>query len=284
MPYLDTPALRFHVQELGPPDGAPVVMFHGLFSGNLAAWYFSSAPAVAATHRVRLVDLRGHGLTERPATGYDRQTMIGDALAVTADLDPFVAVGHSYGALLALRLANAHPDRVAGLVLVDPPLGTGSRERGRTADRWVASLARAAESGDSSEGIDPDGRQADQGEAKGPAGQVDALLAETSILADLDAEEPIGDAELRAPQVPMLFLFGRDSAWAPGADRVRRVRPDVDCRVLAGGHDLQLDNKAEVTAAITTFLATLPTPHDLPPERGVEEVHEVEEHEEVPYG
>lgn len=213
----------------------PVVMLHGLFTGNLAAWYFSAGPAVAkAGHRVRLVDLRGHGLSDRPATGYDERSMVADAEAVTADLAPFAVVGHSYGALLALRLALAHPERVTSLVLVEPPLGPAGRDgkgssAGATSARW-----RTWEDG--------------------PSDQVQALLEETSLLADLEAERPVADDELRAIDVPALFLFGSESPWRDGAVRVKAVRPDLPCTVLFGGHDLQLDAKAEVAEATVAHL------------------------------
>jgi pimeloyl-ACP methyl ester carboxylesterase len=238
MPHHDgSDGVRLHVQELGPVGAPPVVMFHGLFTGNLAAWYFSAGPAVAkAGHRVRMVDLRGHGLSDRPATGYDERSMVADAAAVSSDLEPFAVVGHSYGALLALRLALAHPERVTSLVLVEPPLGPAGRDgkgstAGATSARW---------------------RTWDDG----PSEQVRALLDETSILADLDAERPVADDELRAVAVPALFLFGSESPWRDGADRVRSVRPDLPCQVLFGGHDLQLDAKAEVTEAVVAHLTS----------------------------
>lgn len=253
MPYLDLPGLRVHMQELGPRDGPPVVMVHGLFSGNLAAWYFTSAPALSATHRVRLLDLRGHGLTERTPTGYGRESMISDLAAATGDLEPFALVGHSYGALLSLRFALAHPGRVTALAMVDPPLSqlhelhTDETAGSPTAvpERW-----RSTWTG-------------------GPSDQVQALLHETTLVADLDADEPIADAELLGIACPALFLFGSRSPWAPGADRVARLRPDLPCQVLDGGHDLQLDAKAEVSQALTTFLAP---------------ANRVEQEEEVPYG
>lgn len=236
MPHVEgSGGVRLHVQELGPSDAPPVVMFHGLFTGNLAAWYFSAGPAVAkAGHRVRLVDLRGHGLSDRPPSGYDGPTMVADAVAATADLAPFAVVGHSYGALLGLRLALAHPERVTSAVLVEPPLGPAGRDGRGTAASATSARWRTWDDG--------------------PSEQVRALVEQTSILADLDAEQPVTDAELRAVAVPTLFLFGSESPWADGADRVAAVRPDVDCRVLSGGHDLQLDAKAEVAEATVGHL------------------------------
>ena len=54
--------------------------------------------------------------------------MAGDVAAVvdTLKLDRFVLVGHSMGGGVALTYAGAHPDRVAGLVLVDP-IGDGKQ-------------------------------------------------------------------------------------------------------------------------------------------------------------
>jgi pimeloyl-ACP methyl ester carboxylesterase len=69
-------------------------------------------------------DLRGHGASEQPAAGYAPE----DYAADLARLIPLLGVerapviGHSLGALVALSLALAAPDRVAALVLIDPPL------------------------------------------------------------------------------------------------------------------------------------------------------------------
>ncbi|RMI29790.1 alpha/beta fold hydrolase, partial [Actinomadura harenae] len=122
MAYVRARGVRFHVVDLGRDTGrSPVVMLHGLFTGSAASWFFTSAPALARTRRVRLPDWRGHGLTERTPTGYDTATMADDLAALTADLPPFAIAGHSYGATVAVRFARAHPGRVTALALVDPP-------------------------------------------------------------------------------------------------------------------------------------------------------------------
>src|SRR5262249_9847587 len=111
MPLVAANGLQFHVQELG--DGPPVVMVHGLLIGSLASWDFTVARALAPTHRCRLYDLRGHGRSERALTGYDVATMTADLAALTADLAaPFDLVGHSFGGVVALAFALAHPARV----------------------------------------------------------------------------------------------------------------------------------------------------------------------------
>ena len=121
MRMVDTGAVQLHTTDLGA--GPALVMVHGLLVGSLASWYLTAAPALARTHAVRLYDLRGHGRSTRPPTGYDTRTMAGDLAALAADLPgPIDVVGHSYGALVALRFAQAHPTRVRRLSLVEAPL------------------------------------------------------------------------------------------------------------------------------------------------------------------
>ena len=226
MPVVSARGLRFHTQQLG--SGPPVVMLHGLFTGSLASWWFTAAPAVGRSHSVRLLDLRGHGLSDCPPDGYDSATMVDDVLALTDDLAPFAVVGHSYGGLLGIRLALAHPERVTRLACVEAPL-VGIRDRGPDDER------------------DAPAEDATDTERR--------LLTETSILADLRSELPVTDDDLRALAVPTLFAFGTRSWCAPAAERVARVRPDAPCHVLEGGHAIHLDARREVADLLVDFLA-----------------------------
>ncbi|HYF38636.1 MAG TPA: alpha/beta hydrolase, partial [Gemmatimonadales bacterium] len=81
------------------------------------------------THRAIAMDLRGHGRSEPPRDGnYSFAGMAADVQAVVADLHipRFVLVGHSLGGGVALTYAGLHPDRVAGLLLLDP-VGDGTQ-------------------------------------------------------------------------------------------------------------------------------------------------------------
>ncbi|WP_437538814.1 alpha/beta fold hydrolase [Sorangium sp. So ce726] len=103
-------------------EALPVVLVHGMV-GHAGFWEAPLAH-VAGRRRAVAIDLRGHGASEPPPDAdYTPAACAVDVLAVLDALDlPRVAlVGHSYGTLVALAAAAAHPQRVARLVLADPP-------------------------------------------------------------------------------------------------------------------------------------------------------------------
>jgi pimeloyl-ACP methyl ester carboxylesterase len=124
--------LRLHYLDWGTAGRFPVLFLHG---GLLTAhtWDLTCAPLRAAYHCVAL-DQRGHGDSEWSAgLDYSAAAYLGDieAWVEHLELDRFVLVGQSLGALNALRFAQVHSDRLAGLVIVDlgfsSPRSAGAR-------------------------------------------------------------------------------------------------------------------------------------------------------------
>jgi pimeloyl-ACP methyl ester carboxylesterase len=131
--FVTSGGLRLHYQAWGPSTAAgTLVLVHGLGS-SCHIWDLTGPLLADASHRIVAVDQRGHGESEQPASGYDFESVVAD-LAGFADamgLDqPSVVVGHSWGASVVLHFAVAHPDRTAGVVLVDG--GTAS-----PGERWT---------------------------------------------------------------------------------------------------------------------------------------------------
>jgi pimeloyl-ACP methyl ester carboxylesterase len=130
--------------------GVPLIMLHGF--GNDAHVWDDFAPTVAPYYRTMAFDLRGHGDSSRhPLLRYDHESMALDVIAVTEalGLGRFVLVGHSMGGRVAMRVAGKHPERLAGLVIVDagPELDARgvSRIRMDAVSEKAASFASAAE-------------------------------------------------------------------------------------------------------------------------------------------
>jgi pimeloyl-ACP methyl ester carboxylesterase len=102
--------------------GPAVVLLHGY--GEAGDMWAALAAKLVHDHTVIVPDLRGMGLSERPAGGYDKKTQgqdiagILDALKVgKVDL-----VTHDIGNMVGYAFAAQHPDRVAKFVLIDAPL------------------------------------------------------------------------------------------------------------------------------------------------------------------
>jgi pimeloyl-ACP methyl ester carboxylesterase len=111
--------LPIHVLEWSE-EGVPLVLLHGF--GNDAHIYDDFAPHVAPYYRTLAVDLRGHGDSGHDAERrYDYEFHVRDLERVTAALGigRFVLLGHSLGGRIAALFAGTHPERMAGLILVD---------------------------------------------------------------------------------------------------------------------------------------------------------------------
>ena len=100
-------------------EGKTLLAVHGL-TANCRCWD-SVAEGVAGRHRLLAMDLRGRGLSEKPASGYSVAHHARDIVSLMDDLQMETAVlmGHSLGAVIALYLAARHPNRVERMVLFD---------------------------------------------------------------------------------------------------------------------------------------------------------------------
>jgi pimeloyl-ACP methyl ester carboxylesterase len=109
--------------EIGGGPGArlPVLFVHSL-AGNGGQWALQ-LDHLRRYRRALAVDLRGHGDSDPADDGaYGVASLAADVAAVADHfaLRRFVLAGHSLGAAVAIAYAAEHPERVAGLLLVDP--------------------------------------------------------------------------------------------------------------------------------------------------------------------
>ena len=113
-----TTGVRLRYAEQGNPDGHPLILLHGYTD----SWFsFSRAlPYFDPSYHVYLLDQRGHGDSERPASGYTFPDFAADVIAFmdAKGITRATLVGHSMGSLVAQGVALAAPERVERLVLI----------------------------------------------------------------------------------------------------------------------------------------------------------------------
>ncbi len=115
------PGVELHVEvRIGEKSAAPFVLVHGLAS-NARLWDGVAEHLHAARHTVVVIDQRGHGLSDAPATGYDLDTAVGDLLMLidTLELERPVLAGQSWGGNVVLELGWRRPEVVRGIACVD---------------------------------------------------------------------------------------------------------------------------------------------------------------------
>src|SRR5690242_4318678 len=135
MPKATLPSgLKIHYQRVG--QGPDLVTIHGL-TGNLAVWHLKIVPLLWDHFRILTYDLRGHGYSDMPTTGYTATDMASDLEGLLDDLGIERAdlVGHSFGADTALYFALGYPRRTGRVVAIEAALPAliGLRQR----EDWV---------------------------------------------------------------------------------------------------------------------------------------------------
>src|SRR5215210_1595660 len=124
----------------GGNGGPGVVLVHSL-AGTAQQWS-EQLRHLRQRHRAVALDLRGHGRSDPPKNGdYTIAGMAAD-IAATVDslgLNRFVLVGHSMGGGAAVVYAGTHPERVLGLMLIDP-IGDGKQIPAAEADGFLRGM------------------------------------------------------------------------------------------------------------------------------------------------
>ena len=110
--------VRLHYVEQGSANGPTVILLHG-YSDSWVS-YTRVLPLIDKRYHVYAPDLRGHGESDRPASGYTFPDFAGDIIAFmdAKDIKKATIVGHSMGSFVAQHVATMAPERVEKLVLV----------------------------------------------------------------------------------------------------------------------------------------------------------------------
>lgn len=284
MPLLATEGVTLHFQTLG--HGSDLVLIHGL-GANLAFWYWGPGRLMARRFHVLTYDLRGHGRSSMPASGYTLTQMSNDLAALLDHLGIARAhiVGHSYGARIALCFAGRFAERTSSLTVVDtqiralqPPLRLSEWPHW---PRWKAQLLATGHSelpaddavidfrllARFSEAAAPRGgglfaaggrplsvRNRDMGERGGRRWL--RLLETTSAAEELADERPLDAAFLGAIRVPTLLLYGRYSHCLPSSEGLLSLIPEAERIIIPdAGHFLPAVKPVLFARAVKRFVS-----------------------------
>jgi pimeloyl-ACP methyl ester carboxylesterase len=112
---------RIHYKSIGEGKTA-VVLVHG-WSCDLTFWE-KQVPALASKVRVVLVDLPGHGKSDKPKIEYTMDLFARgvEAVLVDAGVEKAVLAGHSMGTPVVRQYYRTHPDKTLALIAVDGAL------------------------------------------------------------------------------------------------------------------------------------------------------------------
>lgn len=253
-------------------DGPDLVLIHGL-SGDHACWYLRLLPSLAADFRVTLYDLRGHGLSAAPRSGYSSAVMAADLGALLDRLGMTGAhlAGHSFGGLVALQLAHSRPDLVRSLTIADTridALQPASRLSSWSGWSNWKKLTTAGAVADGDAALDfrlletltaPSGRAAAAGGWLPSARNQQRwkrLLSTTNASTELGARAGVGSRMLRSIRQPTQLLYGELSFCLPSAHSLLRLLQQSRLRVVPGvGHFFPVTRPRLFETELRHFLA-----------------------------
>jgi len=243
MSTLAVNGVEIHVQVMEPADGAvwegpqdppTFVMIHGLGTDSLASWYFTLAkPFSEAGMRLVMYDLRGHGHSDRPPTGYQLDNFVDDLEGLLAGMgvtSPVHLIGNSFGGTIAFAYALRRPDAVAGIAVIESEPATEA-----WAKKMAHNLGRAAKQLPREEALNWISANRGRRTAR-LARAAGKMLSSTTLAQDIPASRVLSEAEISGVACPVLCLYGENSDLVVQAPVMERLLPRVRTVIVPGQH------------------------------------------------
>ena len=252
--YAKTDGMKVHYKSLGKGETA-LVLVHG-WTADLTCWRYQ-VPAFHDKVRLVLIDLPGHGKSDKPKIDYTMDVFARaiDAVLSDAGVKKAVLAGHSMGTPVVRQFYRRYPKKVVGLIAVDGRLKKFDLPP-ETMKKFV--------------------KQFEGPDFKATVGKfIDAMLTRDTpreVRRHLKAAYPaaprhVGVSAMKAMQdpaiwkddpikVPVQAIMAKSPFWTAEYEKyVRKLAPGIDYRVMEGvGHFLMMEKPKEFDALVMAFL------------------------------
>jgi pimeloyl-ACP methyl ester carboxylesterase len=275
----DVAGLKIFYREAGDPSNPGIVLLHGFPSSSYS--FHDLIPLLAERFHVLAPDYPGMGYSDAPAPTVLRPTFddvakVMDAFIAQRVPGPVILYMHDIGGPIGLRIAMAHPERIAGLIVSNFAIGleAWNPERVQVYERLsgpetperlaeVMQLATVSRSKflHQKGARQPDGINPDSWAIDAYTYSIEASHLFMSRLFMTVAENfqhyATWNTFLRNQAPKTLIVWGRnDSLFAPAApELVKQAVPTADLRYFDGGHFVLDEYASEVAAAIMETFA-----------------------------
>ncbi len=251
---------RVHYQSYGAGEEALVFVHGGM--GNLSRWH-KQVPVFEGKLRLILLDLPGHGQSDKPKLTYsvDMLARSVDAVLRDAGVKRAVLVGMSLGTPIIRQFYRRYPDKTLGLVLIDGPLKAlaPSREVGERflsefrGPNYLKAVEQFLETFIFKPETPPENRRMELANWAATPQHVMVSVLEQAILPDAAPEIWRPDKI----DVPVLALYTKNQYVATDNEQfLRGIAPQLEYHALDSSHNIVMERADEFNAALLSFLRT----------------------------
>ena len=257
--------VRLGLRVAGEENGKPIVFVHG-WAQSGGCWAAQLAdPALTERFRLVAMDLRGHGASDVPVTGYDNPEVWADDLAAVLDFagPDAIVVAWSYGGLVLVDHIRVHGTaRLGGIVLVGAITEIGRDRAGGRVGPLMREHMRAMLSDDPDIAV-PALTEFSRGMAAGavPGAQIQALLGASlsvppAVRSALVRRDVASEEVLAGIDKPTLVVHGtadRVIETSAAEHALGKISGARGRWVVDGGHAPFAESAAEFDAVLRQF-------------------------------
>jgi pimeloyl-ACP methyl ester carboxylesterase len=248
---------KVHYKSLGDPSAKTAIVFIHGWSCDMTSWR-AQVPAFEGKARMLLVDLPGHGKSDRPAVDYtmDRFANAVEAVMRDAGVERALLVGHSMGTPVARQFWRKFPQKTLGIAAVDGALRTYFKDPAQV-EKFVAMFSGPdfAKTMDAFLGATfvPSTPESVKTDVRKMTSGATQQVAVSAMRGQFDAAIWKDDAV----RVPLLVLVAKGPNWS--ADYfayVKTLNPAAEIvEIRDAGHFVMMEKPAEVNAALLALAA-----------------------------